>query len=118
MSRVLKIIKFTSVKFAVRSGGHNPNAGWASVGKTGLLVDLYLLKSLKLSDDKNIISIGPGNRWSDVYRYLNGTGVSVAGARVPEVGVSGQLLGGKILIAHRHRGFTKSFCRRTFVLSK
>jgi len=80
----------------VRGGGHNPNSGWASIGSTGLLVDLYLLKTLELSQDKDIIKVGPGNRWSDVYQYLNGTGVSAAGARVPEVGVSGQLLGGKI----------------------
>lgn len=91
----MKIIHFTSARFAIRSGGHNPNPRWASIGQSGLLIDLYLLKTLALSQDKDVISIGPGNRWSDVYQYLQGTGVSAAGARVPEVGVGGQLLGGK-----------------------
>ncbi|KAL8897719.1 MAG: hypothetical protein Q9207_007071 [Kuettlingeria erythrocarpa] len=80
--------------FAVRSGGHNPNPTWASIGANGLLVDLYQLNTIRLSNNSSILTVGPGNRWGDVYRYLNGTGVSVAGARVPEVGVGGQLLGG------------------------
>lgn len=95
VSLVLRIATFTGTKFALRGGGHNPNAGWSSIGSTGLLADLYQLKYLSLSQDKNIISIGPGNRWSNVYRYLDRTGVSAAGGRVPEVGVSGLLLGGK-----------------------
>ncbi|KAL8761587.1 MAG: hypothetical protein Q9184_002295 [Pyrenodesmia sp. 2 TL-2023] len=80
--------------FAVRSGGHNPNPTWASIGANGLLVDLYQFNTIHLSNDSRILTVGPGNRWADIYRHLNGTGVSVAGARVPEVGVGGQLLGG------------------------
>ncbi|KAG6995617.1 DNA-directed RNA polymerase III subunit rpc5 [Physcia stellaris] len=90
----LKIITFTQAKFAVRSGGHNPNPTWASIGHDGLLVDLNQLNALKLSRDKKLVSIGPGNRWSNVYEYLNASGKFVAGARVPEVGVGGQILGG------------------------
>lgn len=90
----MKIISFTGTKFAVRSGGHSPNPHWASVGAEGVLVDLSQLDMLYLSDDKRIIHVGTGRRWSEVYRFLNGTGVSAAGARVPEVGVGGQLLGG------------------------
>ena len=93
----MRIIRLTSARFAVRSGGHNPNAKWASMGQDGILIDLHLLKTLTLSQDREIMSVGPGNRWSDVYQYLNETGTSVAGARVPEVGVGGQLLGGKIV---------------------
>ncbi|KAL8692584.1 MAG: hypothetical protein Q9224_003926, partial [Gallowayella concinna] len=91
VSLILKIVTFTHAKFAVRGGGHNPNPGWASIGSTGLLIDLYLLNTLELSRDKRTISVGSGNRWSDVYRYLNGTGVSAAGGRVPEVGFWFQL---------------------------
>lgn len=92
---IVKLIAFTRTRFAVRSGGHNPNPTWASIGADGLLVDLYQLNTVQLSDDSRILTVGPGNRWGDVYRRLNGTGVSVAGARVPEVGVGGQLLGGE-----------------------
>ena len=93
---LLKIITFTQAKFAVRSGGHNPNPTWASIGHDGLLMDLNQLNALKLSQDKKLVSIGPGNRWSNVYEYLNASGIFVAGARVPEVGVGGQILGGKL----------------------
>ncbi|KAL8882448.1 MAG: hypothetical protein Q9198_000562 [Flavoplaca austrocitrina] len=92
---IVKVIAFTGTRFAVRSGGHNPNPAWASIGANGLLVDLYQLDTIRLSGDRKILTVGPGNRWADVYRYLNGTGISVAGARVQEVGVGGQLLGGE-----------------------
>ena len=98
---MLKIITFSHVKFAVRSGGHNPNPGWGSIGSNGLLVDLYQLNTLVLSQDRSILAVGPGNRWMDVYQYLNSTGLSAVGARVPEVGVGGQILGGELLT----RGF-------------
>lgn len=109
VSLVLRIVTFTHARFALRGGGHNPNTGWSSVGSIGLLVDLYQLKNLSLSEDKKIISIGPGNRWADVYRYLDGTEVSAAGGRVPEVGVSGLLLRGKIRKLCHARGFVERF---------
>lgn len=95
VSLVLKIIQFTGAKFSVRGGGHNPNRNWASVSSDGILVDLHCLKTLRLRQENNIISVGVGNRWSDVYRFLAPTGISPGGARVPDVGVSGQLLGGE-----------------------
>lgn len=40
------------------------------------------------------VRIGPGQRWEDVMGALDGTGVTVVGGRIGEVGVGGLLLGG------------------------
>ena len=66
----------------------------ANINSTGVLISSTNLKTLKLSEDKETISIGPGPRWGDVYSYLDGTNLTVVGGRYAPVGVPGLLLGG------------------------
>lgn len=94
VAQAMHIVTFTKSRFAVRSGGHNPNQGWASVDQTGLLIDTVNLDQIKLSPDNSILSIGPGNRFGAVYKALNGTGRTIIGGRVTDVGVGGFMLGG------------------------
>lgn len=47
-----------------------------------------------LSQDKKTVEIGPGNRWGNVYEMLHGSGVSVIGGRIGDVGIGGLILGG------------------------
>lgn len=81
----LEIVTFLHAKFAVRAGGHNPNPGFSSISDYGLLIDLSALNHLELSPDKKVVGVGPGNRWYDVYKYLDQSGVTAIGGRVPEV---------------------------------
>lgn len=37
------------------------------------------LKTIALSEDKTVASIGPGNRWLDAYEYLKPHGLVVVG---------------------------------------
>ncbi|EQB47417.1 FAD-dependent monooxygenase yanF [Colletotrichum gloeosporioides] len=90
----LRIVEFFGTKFAVRSGGHSPNPGWASIGQEGVLVDLQRLNGVTLSDDRAFASVGPGGRWGDVYSTLDADKVVVMGGRLPSVGVGGLMLGG------------------------
>ncbi|KAF1973574.1 FAD-binding domain-containing protein [Bimuria novae-zelandiae CBS 107.79] len=83
----LRIVTSLKAKFAVRSGGHNPNPGFGSIDGSGVLIDLGALNSVTLSKDKKIASIGPGAVWEDVYERLEGHGRAVAGGRVKGVGV-------------------------------
>ena len=92
----MRIITLFQAKFAIRGGGHNRNVGWSSIGSYGVLIDMYKLNQISLSSDKSVVTMGPGNRWGEVYSYLVGSGVSTIGGRVPEVGVSGLTLGGKM----------------------
>ncbi|KAK7959063.1 uncharacterized protein PG986_003917 [Apiospora aurea] len=94
VSVTIKALSFFQVKFAVRSGGHSPNPGFSSVGDGGVLLDLSKLNQLTLSEDKSVVSVGPGQRWGEVYSFLDTYGLSVIGGRIPNVGVGGLILGG------------------------
>ncbi|KAF8253582.1 FAD-binding domain-containing protein [Wilcoxina mikolae CBS 423.85] len=93
ISKALPVLSFFSVPFAIRSGGHTPYPG-ASSSDGGVLVSLEKFTQLSLSADKKIVSVGPGNRWVNVYDYLQPQGVLAVGGRVPPVGVGGLITGG------------------------
>lgn len=92
------IVTFLKSRFAVRSGGHNPNAGFASVDSNGLLIDTAKLNEIMLSEDKTLVRVGTGNRFRDVYQNaaLTDSGKSIVGGRSEAVGVGGYYLGGGI----------------------
>jgi FAD/FMN-containing dehydrogenase len=97
VAAILKVATYLGVQFAIRSGGHNPNAGFASVGSTGVLFDMQDLDRLEVQDgaDMELIA-GPGNRWNTVYHYLNDNyRRGIVGGRDGDVGVPGFLLGGE-----------------------
>lgn len=72
----------------MKSGGHAAFAGASSIDD-GITVDLKGLGGSKLSDDRKTVAVGPGNRWYDVYAYLNSSGLAVVGGRASTVGVGG-----------------------------
>ncbi|KAF2686356.1 FAD-binding domain-containing protein [Lentithecium fluviatile CBS 122367] len=90
----LQIITFTQSKFAVRSGGHNPNPGFAGVGEEGVTIDMQGFTTLQLSADKSRATVGAGLRFGAVQSYLDQYQVAVVSGRNNYVGVSGLLLGG------------------------
>ena len=92
IAKSIKIINFFSVPFAVRSGGHTPFPGSASTSD-GILISLQNLTTLTLSESKDLLSVGPGNRWINVYRFLEPYNLAVVGGRVPSVGVGGLTTG-------------------------
>lgn len=88
----------------VRSGGHNPTKGYASV-ENGIVIDLKHFNAVALSEDQTQINIGPAARWIDVYTKLDALGLSVAGGRASTVGVGGLLLGGGLSFHSPQVGF-------------
>ncbi|KAJ4985548.1 Bifunctional solanapyrone synthase 4 [Stagonosporopsis vannaccii] len=95
----------TQSKFAVRGGGHMPIPGYSGIDSTGVLLSPSNLTALALSSDKSVVSVGPGNRWGDVYSYLAISELTAVGGRVGHVGVSGLLLGGGISFYSSQHGF-------------
>lgn len=93
LSNGLKIIKKTQSKFAVRSGGHMPVPGAQSVND-GVMISMSKFNSKTLNRQHSIASIGPGQTWLEVYKYLYQYRVAVNGGRYPSVGVGGVLMGG------------------------
>jgi len=79
--------------YAIRSGGHTPWAGAATIAN-GVQIDLAAINQVTVASSKAITSVGPGARWLDVYSKLDTLGLSVVGGRVATVGVGGLIIGG------------------------
>lgn len=98
-------------KFAIRGGGystlsssekprlnicrHTPHAGAANI-EGGVTIDLQSMNQVTVSGDKKFVSVGPGNRWENVYSVLDNLGLAMLGGRAATVGVAGLLTGGKL----------------------
>ncbi|KAK0514653.1 hypothetical protein JMJ35_003270 [Cladonia borealis] len=79
--------------FAIRSGGHSPVSGAASI-KGGVVIDLSLFREVVPSEDGSSVAIGAGAKWMDVSKVLDQKGLAVMGGRNSAVGVGGLTLGG------------------------
>ena len=83
--------------FAIRSGGHSPISGAASIAG-GVVIDLGFLCEVIPSEDGSTVVIGAGAKWMDVSKVLDERGLAVIGGRNSAVGVGGLTLGGKLLL--------------------
>ncbi|KAL6711710.1 hypothetical protein ACN47E_004644 [Coniothyrium glycines] len=95
VSTAILLSRLTQCPFAVKGGGHAAFAGGSSI-EGGITIALDRINQLSLSSDRKIASIGPGNRWINVYQWIEQYGLQVIGGRVATVGVSGLTLGGGI----------------------
>lgn len=66
---------------------------------------------MKVNEDRTVAHIGAGASWLDVYLYLDGLGVAVAGGRNAAVGVGGLTLGGQLFL-----GFSQTYIKLTWRL--
>jgi hypothetical protein len=88
VSTAVKILnKYPDVKFAVKSGGHDPNAGHATVSN-GVLISLAELKGATYDRDNGVAYVKPGGEWNDVISELNKEGVAVVGGRLGELDIN------------------------------
>ena len=105
LSAVSKHTKFSDeCKFGIKSGGHTPQMGAASQ-PGGVTIDLAAFKQVDVSADRKTTSIGPGNRWGDVYPKLDSQGLAIPGGRVASVGVGGLVTGGGVSFFSGRFGF-------------
>jgi FAD/FMN-containing dehydrogenase len=98
VATIVKVLNTNNERFAVKSGGHNPNAGFSSI-LGGPLISLKALNHVTYNSKSKTANIGPGNRWSDVARQLEPYGVAVASGRVGHVGVGGYISGGTSIVS-------------------
>ncbi|KAL8915022.1 MAG: hypothetical protein Q9171_000462 [Xanthocarpia ochracea] len=91
-------------KFAIKGGGHTPQRGAANQ-PAGVTIDLGAFKQVDVSPDRKTTSIGPGNRWADIYPKLDAQGLAIPGGRVATVGVGGLITGGGTSFFSRRVGF-------------
>lgn len=76
VAEAIKVITQYECIFAVKSGGHAMFSG-ASNAPGGVTIDTRNLNGLQISEDRTITSIGTGNRWNDVYDYLDPMNMTV-----------------------------------------
>ncbi|KAI1322806.1 FAD-binding domain-containing protein [Xylariaceae sp. FL0255] len=87
VGQVLKAVEQHGSKFAIRCGGHNPNPPFSSIDDSGILIDVSELKTLSLCPD-GVLQMGAGNRWGEVYAYLEEHGRMPIGGRQNGIGLA------------------------------
>ncbi|USP81711.1 hypothetical protein yc1106_08985 [Curvularia clavata] len=95
VSVMVLLSRLSQCPFAVKSGGHSAFAGAATI-EGGITMSFQNMKSIKLSEDKKIAAVQPGNTWAETLTALSTTGVTVVAGRVGDIGVGGLTLGGGI----------------------
>ncbi|KAJ6199810.1 hypothetical protein J3E72DRAFT_437921 [Bipolaris maydis] len=94
VSILVLLSRLTQCSFATKSGGHAAFPALSIEG--GITVDLVKMNKLMLSADNETVAVGSGNRWKNVYDYLDPYNFAVVGGRASTVGISGLTLGGGI----------------------
>jgi hypothetical protein len=103
VSTLVLLSRLTQCPFAVKSGGHAAFAGASNIA-SGITVSLERLNNVNVLPS-NIVAVGPGNRWYDVFTALEPRKLAVVGGRASSVGVGGLTLGGGISHHLNLRGF-------------
>ncbi|KAF7535832.1 hypothetical protein G7054_g5080 [Neopestalotiopsis clavispora] len=88
----LQAIRAADSRFAIKSGGHNPNNFFSSVDG-GVLVSLEQMTDKSYDASSTLASYEPGSNWGELYEYYQQFAVTVMGGRLAGVG-SGLALGG------------------------
>ncbi|KAL8806232.1 MAG: hypothetical protein Q9182_001507 [Xanthomendoza sp. 2 TL-2023] len=99
VAMALLVTEYLQCPFAIKGGGHAAFAGASNIER-GLTIDLKNLKELDTSPDQTLTKVGSGNRWFDVYNYLERSLLAVVGGRVADIGVGGLTLGGEEVAAY------------------
>jgi hypothetical protein len=92
--------------FTVRGGGHSA-AGYC-LNQGGMVIDLTSMTAKRLDADRQVCWAQTGNRWHDLYIYLQstGTGFIPIGGGCPTVGIPGFMLGGGLSFVSRSYGLS------------
>jgi hypothetical protein len=89
------MLRKSTDKFAVRSGGHSPLPQWANIDN-GVLISMRDITDLSYDSKLKQVRSGSGNNWGKIYEYLEPSNQLIVGGRSPTVGF-GLLGGGKLL---------------------
>jgi FAD/FMN-containing dehydrogenase len=92
--------------FTVRGGGHSA-AGYC-LNQGGMVIDLTSMTAKRLDADRQVCWAQTGNRWHDLYIFLQstGTGFIPIGGGCPTVGIPGFMLGGGLSFVSRSYGLS------------
>jgi FAD/FMN-containing dehydrogenase len=89
---------------SVRGGGHN--AAGLGVCDDGLVIDLSLIKFVRVDPKKKTVVAGGGSLWGDVDHATHAFGLAVPAGIIASTGVGGLTLGGGLGHLTRHCALT------------
>jgi len=88
----VKIMETFGRQFAVRGNGYTSLPGMAGI-EDGVLFSLDRMDEITLTPSRQVVRLGAGNQWGDVYEVLESKSLAVTGGQLAPVGVSGLLTG-------------------------
>jgi FAD/FMN-containing dehydrogenase len=77
---------------SIRGGGHN--VAGSAIAEGGLVIDLSLMRSVRVDPTAQTVRVGGGATWADVDRETQLFGLATPGGVVSTTGVGGLTLGG------------------------
>jgi len=115
VSTAIKLLNtYTTVPFAIKSGGHDPNAGDSSV-KDGLLIALSQMNKTSIDPAAQVAQFGPGGHWADLMKPMDDAGFAVVGGRLGIVGVGGYMMQGGLSYLSAQYGMAADVCYHSSV---
>jgi FAD/FMN-containing dehydrogenase len=104
---VIAAVKFGrehKLPLSIRGGGHN--AAGSGICDDGLVIDLSLIKYVRVDPKKRTVLVGGGALWGDVDHATHAFGLAVPAGIISTTGVGGLTLGGGIGHLTRQCGLT------------
>ncbi|MFC1529927.1 FAD-binding oxidoreductase [Gemmatimonadota bacterium] len=93
-----------SIPLAIRGGGHN--AGGLGSVDDGLVIDLSLMRGIRVDPEDKTVRVQGGCRWGDVDHAAHPYGLAVPAGIISSTGVGGLTLGGGVGHLTRKYGLT------------
>ena len=93
-----------NILLAIRGGGHN--GGGLGLCDDGLVLDLSLIKYIRVDTSNNTVRVGGGNLWGEVDHATHPFGLAVPAGIISTTGVGGLTLGGGVGHLSRKYGLT------------
>jgi FAD/FMN-containing dehydrogenase len=100
----IRFARATGLLVAVRGGGHSYPGH--SVCDDGIVIDLGLMKGIRVDPETGTARVQAGVLWGELDRETQRFGLATTGGFVSHTGVAGLTLGGGIGWLHRKHGLT------------
>ncbi len=104
VQRAVTFAREQGLVLSVRAGGHSVNGYGVCEG--GLMIDLSLMKGIKVDAPAQTAVVEPGVVWGEFDAAAQGHGLAVTGGRLPGTGVAGLTLGSGSGWLERRLGYT------------